>query len=48
MLPDGPGLTVVGDKPAGGNGQTPKKRARPAMHEAASEDDPHANGLEIR
>ena len=43
--PDVPGLAAVGDA----NGKTPRKsRKRPALHEAAREEDPQPNGLEIR
>jgi diguanylate cyclase (GGDEF)-like protein/PAS domain S-box-containing protein len=48
-LPEGPGLTVVAGKPDDANGKRQRKaRSRPAIHDAAHEDDPHASGLEIR
>jgi diguanylate cyclase (GGDEF)-like protein/PAS domain S-box-containing protein len=42
-VPDIPGFTVVDGEQNGGDGQP-----RPALHEAASEEDPQPGGLEIR
>ena len=47
-LPDLPGLSLVDPEPAPDNGRKRPRRNSPALHEAASEDDPHASGLEIR
>jgi diguanylate cyclase (GGDEF)-like protein len=47
-IPDGPGLTVVPDKTHGSGRPSRKSRARPAIHEAAVDEDPPASGLEIR
>jgi diguanylate cyclase (GGDEF)-like protein/PAS domain S-box-containing protein len=47
-LPEAPDLTVV-PEPAKGNGEPARaRRRRPAIHEAAQEDDPQASGHEIR
>jgi diguanylate cyclase (GGDEF)-like protein/PAS domain S-box-containing protein len=43
--PDAPSLAAVGDSPAKA---TPGTQRRPAIHEAAREDDPEPRGLEIR
>jgi diguanylate cyclase (GGDEF)-like protein/PAS domain S-box-containing protein len=48
-LPEGPELTVVPESTSPGNGEPPQKRRRkPAIQEAATEDEPQAGGLEIR
>ena len=47
-LPAGPGLTVVSEEPSDADEKQRPRRARPAFHEAANEDDPHVSGLEIR
>src|SRR5438093_13607526 len=44
-LPTGPGLTVVSEKPSDADEKQRPRRARPAFHEAANEDDPHVSGL---
>jgi diguanylate cyclase (GGDEF)-like protein/PAS domain S-box-containing protein len=47
--PDSPGLTVIAGDPAPADSALRRKaRARPAIHDAASEEDPYAGGLEIR
>jgi diguanylate cyclase (GGDEF)-like protein/PAS domain S-box-containing protein len=45
-LPDGPELTVVADAKSGNGAR--RRKPRPAMHDAAQEDDPHVGGVEIR
>jgi diguanylate cyclase (GGDEF)-like protein/PAS domain S-box-containing protein len=47
--PDAPGLKVVAADPARADGAPGRKpRAKPAIHDAASDEDPYAGGLEIR
>jgi diguanylate cyclase (GGDEF)-like protein/PAS domain S-box-containing protein len=45
-VPNTAGLTVVSDE--SGSGGSSRKPSRPAMHEAAIDEDPPASGLEIR
>ena len=45
---DPPDLTVVHEQPAPGNGKRSRKPRQPAIHDAASDEEPHASGLEIR
>jgi diguanylate cyclase (GGDEF)-like protein len=48
-LPEGPGLTVISDKPESPHGRRPRDgRWLPAIHDTAEEDDPPATGSEIR
>jgi diguanylate cyclase (GGDEF)-like protein/PAS domain S-box-containing protein len=48
-LPETPELTVVSETDSSGSGEhQQKRRRRPAIHEAAHEDDPQSGGLEIR
>ena len=47
-LPETPDLTVVADTRAGKDEAPRKRRSRPALLEAAHEDDPLNGGLEIR
>src|SRR5207244_7097533 len=41
---DPPDLTVVHEQPAPGNGKRSRKPRQPAIHDAASDEEPHASG----
>jgi diguanylate cyclase (GGDEF)-like protein/PAS domain S-box-containing protein len=47
-VPETPSLAAVGDQADDSNGKAKKSRRRPAIHDAARDEEPHPSGAEIR